>query len=131
MTSRLASLALMILSSKRRSYSNGLQKGFGKRYRDFTQTEGALESFTEAEGELDDLTERVEELETRFFKNGTASNGIGVVYALGMAIAVTASWSRHVSVLWSMGEGLLSWLYVIYFALTRSSFYWRSLLGAF
>ena len=44
-----------------------------------------------------------------------AKTGIG----LGSVIAVVCSWQRHRSILWAILAGLLSWLYVIYFALTR------------
>lgn len=38
---------------------------------------------------------------------------------LGSIIAVVASWSRNQSILWAMLHGVLSWFYVIYFAVTR------------
>jgi hypothetical protein len=44
-----------------------------------------------------------------------AESGIG----LGSAIAVVCSWQRNRSILWAILHGILSWLYVIYFALTR------------
>jgi hypothetical protein len=37
----------------------------------------------------------------------------------GSIIAVVASWSRNQSILWAMLHGVLSWFYVIYFAVTR------------
>lgn len=42
-------------------------------------------------------------------------SGIG----LGSVIAVVASWDRNQSILWAILHGILSWLYVIYFAFTR------------
>jgi hypothetical protein len=39
--------------------------------------------------------------------------------SLGSAIAVTISWSLHKSLLWVIIHGLLSWFYVINYALTR------------
>ena len=42
-------------------------------------------------------------------------NGIG----LGSVIAVVCSWQRNRSILWAILAGILSWFYVIYFALTR------------
>ncbi|TWT30157.1 hypothetical protein KOR34_47150 [Posidoniimonas corsicana] len=39
--------------------------------------------------------------------------------SLGSAIAVVSSWERNRSILWAIVAGLLSWFYVIYFALTR------------
>jgi hypothetical protein len=44
-----------------------------------------------------------------------ATAGVG----LGTAIAVTISWSVNKSILWAIIHGIFSWLYVIYFALTR------------
>jgi hypothetical protein len=42
---------------------------------------------------------------------------IGV--GLGTVIAVVLSWHRNRSILWAILHGILSWFYVIYFALTR------------
>lgn len=39
--------------------------------------------------------------------------------SLGSAIAVAISWSLHKSIVWAVIHGVLSWFYVIYFALTR------------
>lgn len=41
--------------------------------------------------------------------------GIGI----GSAVAIVCSWDRNRSILWAILAGILSWLYVIYFALTR------------
>lgn len=43
--------------------------------------------------------------------------GIG----LGSAIAVVCSWHRNRSIFWAIVAGILGWLYVIYFALTRTA----------
>lgn len=37
----------------------------------------------------------------------------------GTALAIAISWSLHKSILWAIIHGLLSWLYVIYYAVTR------------
>jgi hypothetical protein len=42
-------------------------------------------------------------------------SGIG----LGSVIAVVCSWHRNKSIMWAILAGILSWFYVIYFALTR------------
>jgi ABC-type Fe3+-siderophore transport system permease subunit len=42
-------------------------------------------------------------------------SGIG----LGAAIAVVCSWQRNKSIVLAFIAGLLSWIYVIYFAITR------------
>lgn len=44
-----------------------------------------------------------------------AQNGIGI----GSAIAIVCSWHRNRSILFALVAGILSWVYVIYFALTR------------
>ena len=41
--------------------------------------------------------------------------GIGI----GSAIAIVCSWQRNRSILWAILAGILSWFYVIYFAVTR------------
>ena len=46
-----------------------------------------------------------------------AQSGIG----LGAAIAVVCSWQRNRSIMWAILAGLFSWLYVIYFAMTRTA----------
>lgn len=44
-----------------------------------------------------------------------AKAGIG----FGTALAITISWSANKSILWAIIHGLLSWIYVIYYAMTR------------
>ncbi|MBB3860838.1 hypothetical protein GGQ88_002107 [Novosphingobium hassiacum] len=46
---------------------------------------------------------------------GATRAGIGI----GSALAVTISWSLHKSIVWAAIHGVLSWIYVIWFALTR------------
>lgn len=43
--------------------------------------------------------------------------GIGI----GAAIAIVCSWQRNRSILWAILAGVLSWFYVIYFAVTRKT----------
>jgi hypothetical protein len=35
------------------------------------------------------------------------------------ALAIAISWSQHKSILWAIVHGILSWLYVLYYAVTR------------
>lgn len=44
-----------------------------------------------------------------------AKKGIG----FGSALAIAISWSEHHSILWAVVHGVLSWLYVVWYALTR------------
>jgi hypothetical protein len=37
----------------------------------------------------------------------------------GSALAIAISWSQHHSILWAILHGIFSWLYVIYYAVTR------------
>lgn len=53
--------------------------------------------------------------ETFIESTNVARSGIG----LGSAIAVVCSWQRNRSILWAILAGILTWFYVIYFALTR------------
>ena len=39
--------------------------------------------------------------------------------SLGSALAIAISWSVNQSILWAIIHGILSWLYVIWFAITR------------
>ena len=40
-------------------------------------------------------------------------------FGIGCALAVVLSWHRNKSILYAILHGLLSWIYVIYFALSR------------
>ena len=42
----------------------------------------------------------------------------GVTFGSAMAVAI--SWSVNKSILWAIFHGVLSWFYVIYYALTRA-----------
>ena len=39
--------------------------------------------------------------------------------SFGSALAIAISWSEHHSIVWAIVQGFLSWIYVIYYALTR------------
>ena len=39
--------------------------------------------------------------------------------SIGSALAIAISWSVNKSLLWAIIHGLLSWFYVIYYAVTR------------
>lgn len=39
--------------------------------------------------------------------------------SFGSALALAISWNVNQSILWAILHGLLSWIYVIYYALTR------------
>lgn len=43
-------------------------------------------------------------------------SGVG----LGAVMAVVTSWSRNRSILWAIFHGICGWLYVVYFALSRT-----------
>jgi len=44
---------------------------------------------------------------------GAAKAGIG----FGTALAIAISWSANKSIVWAIVHGLLSWFYVIYYAI--------------
>jgi hypothetical protein len=41
--------------------------------------------------------------------------------SFGSALAIAISWSVNKSLLWAIVHGALSWIYVVYYALTRNS----------
>jgi hypothetical protein len=51
--------------------------------------------------------------------NDHASSAAKAGISLGSAIAVAISWSVNKSIVWAVIHGVLSWFYVVYFALTR------------
>jgi hypothetical protein len=51
----------------------------------------------------------------QFTQQTVVQTGVG----LGAVIAVVCSWQRNRSILWAILAGILSWIYVIYFVLTR------------
>ena len=53
------------------------------------------------------------------FANQTTQTVTETGIGLGSAIAIVCSWQRNRSILWAILAGILSWIYVIYFALTR------------
>jgi hypothetical protein len=52
-------------------------------------------------------------------QRGQSSSAAEAGIGFGCALAIAISWSTNKSILWAMLHGLFSWLYVIYFALTR------------
>ena len=48
-------------------------------------------------------------------KTDVAKSGIG----FGTALAIAISWSQNKSILWAIIHGVLSWFYVVYFAIVR------------
>lgn len=49
----------------------------------------------------------------------TTSTGVSSGLSFGSALAMTISWNLHHSVLWAIVHGCCSWLYVIYYVVTR------------
>jgi hypothetical protein len=39
--------------------------------------------------------------------------------SMGSALAVVISWTQHHSIIWAIIQGFFSWLYVLYYAITR------------
>ena len=68
--------------------------------------------------DLDGLRERVERLEGTA-TGGSSDGGAVFFYFFGTCLAMILSWSRNASILYCIGHGLASWVYVIYFVLTR------------
>lgn len=47
----------------------------------------------------------------------TTTNVVKVGVGFGTALAITISWSANKSILWAIFHGILSWVYVIYYAI--------------
>ncbi|CAN5173688.1 hypothetical protein BH23GEM2_BH23GEM2_04160 [soil metagenome] len=47
------------------------------------------------------------------------STAVRAGISFGSALAIAISWSTQNSILWAMLHGVLSWIYVVYYALTR------------
>jgi tetrahydromethanopterin S-methyltransferase subunit G len=79
------------------------------------------EEFEDLETTIQGLEERVEALETELERKveQAPGNAISVGYVMGVALAMILSWSKNASILWCIFHGLLSWIYVIYFAIKR------------
>lgn len=50
-------------------------------------------------------------------RSAHASNAAKVGIGFGTALAITISWSANKSILWAIIHGVLSWIYVIYYAI--------------
>jgi hypothetical protein len=59
------------------------------------------------------------ELDAQSQNNSITNKAVDGGICLGSIIAVAASWSRNKSILYAIIHGLLGWLYVIYFVLTK------------
>jgi len=66
------------------------------------------------------IASKFEEIEERLdgIKQSHTSEGTGL-WVFGSALAMILSWSRNASILYCIGHGIASWIYVIYFAITR------------
>ena len=53
------------------------------------------------------------------FAHITASTGIELGAALGLAVAAILSWERNRSIFWALVAAFFGWLYIIYFAISR------------
>ena len=52
----------------------------------------------------------------RIIVNKVVKHGV----SFGSALAIAISWSLHKSIFWAVIHGIFSWLYVLYYAVTRS-----------
>ncbi len=66
---------------------------------------------------LDELESKVEELESG--PHGHVEGGVTVFYSLGVTLAAILSWDANRALLSAVIHGLLSWFYVIYYAVVH------------
>ena len=58
-----------------------------------------------------------EETQKSIGANSVTAAKVGVGF--GTALAITISWSVNKSILWAIFHGLISWVYVVYYAIVR------------
>ncbi len=75
-----------------------------------------MEHDTPYSGNVHSSAPHVEESRGFFVRTrGAARAGL----TMGSTLAIVISWSVHHSIVWALIHGLLSWIYVVYYALTR------------
>lgn len=59
-------------------------------------------------------------LQGKGVRNGVSDEARGGAFGItfGSALAIAISWSVNKSIVWAIIHGLLSWIYVVYYALT-------------
>ena len=69
--------------------------------------------------EFEEIEDRLCDLEERNQKRNVILDRLDDIWAIGIPLAMILSWSRNASILYCIGHGIASWIYVIYFAFTR------------
>ena len=92
-------------------------------YDEYEDDEGdATLNIEELEQRVEELERRIGELEEnrrKLEESRQSLRNYDATYLLGTIIAIVLSWTRNASILWCILHGILSWIYVIYFAFTR------------
>ena len=42
-----------------------------------------------------------------------------LIWSLGIAVAVSISWTTHKSVIWAIIHGMINWIYIMYYLITN------------
>ena len=85
---------------------------------DYSHPNAIASKFEEIEHRLEGIESRLDGIENGGSNDHDRSDGVGL-WILGSALAITLSWSRNSSILYCIAHGIVSWIYVIYFAFTR------------
>ena len=56
---------------------------------------------------------------SRKFIDSSSGQAVKAGISFGSALAMVISWSANKSILWAIVHGLISWIYVIYYAVTK------------
>jgi hypothetical protein len=90
---------------------------------DYSNPRAVESGFLGVNDRLDHLEEKVTELERvsseYHSQKKDRDSSSGDAWIFGSALAMILSWSRNGSILYCIGHGIASWIYVIYFAFTR------------
>ena len=50
--------------------------------------------------------------------------GTSATIGFGSVLAITLSWTANQAIIWALVHGLLGWIYVIYYLITRDNWTW-------
>jgi hypothetical protein len=81
---------------------------------DYSHPNAIASKFEEIEGRLDEIESREQESEG-------AGDRSAYVWGFGTILAMILSWAKNGSILYCIGHGILSWVYVIYVAFIRKN----------
>jgi hypothetical protein len=81
---------------------------------DYSNPNAVASAFAGIEGRFRELKQEIKKI-----NDDGGGNGGVYLWGFGTMLSMILSWSRNGSILYCIGHGIASWMYVIYFAFTR------------